>query len=150
MKWKGKLKEKMEKFMSSKNILACDIGLKRIGLATQIQGILFPLKPILRKNRNQAAKELTDLLEQREISILVVGIPLLDTNETHEMERRIRHFVSLIDFYGEIVYINEALSSKIAHESLMDLTTKERKEKIKNGDLDSFAAIEILKRYLSK
>lgn len=139
----------MEKFMSYKKILACDIGLKRIGLATLIQGVILPLSPIIRKNRNQASNSLSQILKEREVDLLVVGIPNLDEEETHEMERRIRHFVSLVEFDGEIIYINEALSSKIAQESLLELGKKERKEKIKNGELDSLSAMEILERYLS-
>lgn len=136
--------------MSYNNILACDIGLKRIGLASYIQGIVLPLPPILRKNRDQAALALSQLLKDREINTLIVGIPELDEHQPHEMERRIRHFVSLVEFSGKIVYVNEAFSSKIAQESLFELSKKERKEKIKNGELDSLSAMEILERYLSQ
>lgn len=135
--------------MSSKKILACDIGLKRIGLAIYTQGIILPLAPILRKNRNQASIALSAILKEKQIEILVVGIPYLDYEETHTMEKRIKHFVSLLDFQGEIISIDETLSSKTAQESLFELNKKERKEKIKNGELDSLAAMEILKRYLT-
>ncbi|MCE3047213.1 Holliday junction resolvase RuvX [Helicobacter kayseriensis] len=136
--------------MSDNNILACDIGLKRIGLASHIQGITLPLPPILRKNRDQAALALSQLLKDRAINILIVGMPESDEHKPHEMERRIKHFVSLVEFSGTIIYVNEALSSKIAQESLFELSKKERKEKIKNGELDSLSAMEILERYLSK
>lgn len=136
----------MGESMSSKQILACDIGLKRIGLATKIGEIILPLPPILRKNRIQASNALLQILQERKIEILIVGIPTHD--ETHEMERRIKHFISLVNFAGEIIYINEDLSSKIAQERLLSLSKKEREQKIKNGELDSLAAVEILERYL--
>lgn len=150
MNWREKLGEKMEFFMSSKNILACDIGLKRIGIATQINGILLPLTPILRKNRLQAAKELSNLLKQKNIQTLVVGIPKTDNEEEHQMERRIRHFITLIEFQGEICFVDESLSSQIAQERLYILSKKERAEKIKNGELDSLSAVVILERYLQR
>lgn len=132
------------------NLLACDIGLKRIGVALHTQGITLPLSPILRKNRNQASSELSHLLAQKQISTLIVGIPKCDNEEeTHEMERRIRHFISLIDFGGEIVYIDESYSSAEAQERLYALSKKERSEKIKNGELDSLSAMIILERFLS-
>ncbi|WP_034583548.1 Holliday junction resolvase RuvX [Helicobacter pametensis] len=136
--------------MSYNNILSCDIGLKRIGIACYIQGLILPLPPIIRKNRNQASSALSQILLEREIHTLIVGIPDYEDGKTHEMERRIKHFISLVNFKGEILYINEALSSKIAQESLLELGKKERKEKIKNGELDSLSAMEILKRYLSQ
>lgn len=59
----------------SPRILACDVGLKRIGLAHIVQGIILPLKPIMRRNRNQAATELAELLGQRGVETLIVGMP---------------------------------------------------------------------------
>ena len=66
------------------------------------------------------------------------------------MERRIRHFISLLDFGGEIVYVDESYSSAEALERLKSLGKKERSEKIKNGELDSLSALIILERYLSE
>lgn len=146
MKSKERSNEEMEKSMSSKEILACDIGLKRIGIATKIGEIILPLPPILRKNRIQASNELLEILKERKIETLIVGIPTQD--ETRAMERRIKHFISLVGFTGEIIYINEDLSSKMAQEKLLSLSKKERERKIKNGELDSLSAVEILERYL--
>lgn len=132
------------------NLLSCDIGLKRIGVALHTQGITLPLPPILRKNRVQASLELSNLLKDREINKLIVGIPQSEREEEiHEMERRIKHFISLLDFGGEIVYIDESYSSIEALERLKTLGKKERCEKIKNGELDSLSALIILERYLS-
>ncbi|GAA7260544.1 hypothetical protein HpCK38_17700 [Helicobacter pylori] len=64
------------------------------------------------------------------------------------MERRIKHFISLVDFKGQIIYVDESYSSIEAQERLFLLEKKERSEKIKNGELDSLAAMIILERYL--
>lgn len=57
-------------------IIACDVGLKRIGLATLTNGIVLPLEPIIRKNRNQAARDLREVLQMRGANKLIVGLPL--------------------------------------------------------------------------
>lgn len=133
----------------SANLLSCDIGLKRIGVAIYTQGIALPLPPILRKNRTQASLELSTLLKERQITKLIIGLPKSQREEEiHEMERRIRHFISLLDFGGEIIYIDEGYSSVEAMERLKTLGKKERSEKIKNGELDSLSALIILERYL--
>lgn len=146
MRSKEKSNEEMEKSMSPKRILSCDIGLKRIGIAIKIEGIILPLDAILRKSRIQASHELSAILQDRQIQTLIVGIP----SQNQIMEKRIKHFVSLLEFQGEIFYVDEDLSSKIAQEKLLILNKKERKTKLKNGGLDSLAAVEILRRFIAQ
>ena len=122
-------------------IAAIDIGLKRIGMAVSPDGkIALPTTPILRKNRNQAAKDVSNALKDKEAKILVVGLPKGGNSET-EMERRIKHFISLLDFDGQIYYENEAYSSLEAS----DLVSDKR-----DGKLDSVAAMIILERFLKR
>lgn len=122
-------------------IVAIDIGLKRIGMAVSPDGkIALPTTPILRKNRNQAAKDVSNALKDKEANILVVGLPKGGNSEA-EMERRIKHFISLLDFDGQIYYENEAYSSLEAS----DLVSDKR-----DGKLDSVAAMIILERFLKR
>ncbi|GAA9084305.1 Holliday junction resolvase RuvX [Helicobacter pylori] len=125
-------------------ILACDVGLKRIGIAALLNGIILPLEAILRHNRNQASKDLSDLLREKNIQVLVVGKPnesYMDTNV------RIESFIKLLDFKGEIVFINEDRSSIEAYENLGHLGKKNKRLAIKDGRLDSLSACRILERY---
>lgn len=148
-------------------IFGIDFGLKRLGVAKVVQNIIVPLAPIMRKNRNQASKDLANLLLAHESDMskitLVVGMPCdlggmesdLDTESSgagrHEvMRKRISHFLSLIDFSGEVVYIDESYSSKEANERLLDRGYNKRKNARKNGVLDSISACVILERYLEK
>ncbi len=125
--------------------LACiDVGLKRIGLAITLDNtIVIPQEAILRKNRNQAAKGVKDFLEAWEIEKLIVGLPK-DAANTEEMERRIKHFVSLLHLCIPVYYQDEQSSSIEAKE----LTRGIFKHK-KDGKIDSIAAKIILERYLS-
>jgi len=122
-------------------IVAIDVGLKRIGVAfTPNASVVVPLSAIIRKNRNQAARDVSNLLKEYKADILVVGIPF--TNE--EMQKRIKHFVSLLDFDGKIEFQDESFTSAIVE--------KEIKGKIKykrDGRVDSLAAMKILESFLA-
>lgn len=120
-----------------------DIGLKRIGVAICLDDkIVMPQNAILRKNRNQAAQDVKTFLHEWEIEKLIVGIPK-DGSSSNEMERRIKHFVSLLALDIEIIYQDEQGSSFEAKE----LTMGEFKHK-RDGRLDSVAAKIILERFL--
>ena len=120
-----------------------DIGLKRIGIAISLDSkIVLPQNAILRKNRNQAAREVKAFLTEWEIDTLIVGLPK-DGSSSEEMERRIKHFVSLMELEIEIAYQDEQGSSFEARE----MTMGDFKHK-KDGRLDSVAAKIILERYL--
>ncbi|GAA8328319.1 Holliday junction resolvase RuvX [Helicobacter pylori] len=124
--------------------MACDVGLKRIGIAALLNGVILPLEAILRRNRNQASRDLSDLLREKNIQVLVVGKP----NESYaDTNARIEHFIKLVDFKGEIVFINEDNSSIEAYENLEYLGRKNKRLAIKDGRLDSLSACRILERY---
>lgn len=124
-------------------IASIDVGLKRIGVAICLDGnIVIPQNAILRKNRNQAAKDVKHFLDEWEIKKLIVGLPK-DAESSEEMERRIKHFVSLLELDIEVAYQDEQSSSIEAKE----LTMGQFKHK-KDGKLDSIAAKIILERWL--
>jgi len=126
-------------------IVCVDIGLKRIGIAFSPDGILcLPSEAIIRKNREQAARELSGLLQIKNAHTLVVGMPIGGASED-EMKRRIEHFVSLVKFDGKIVYENEYGSSREALELGIGKITKS-----KDGKLDSLSAKIILERWLER
>ena len=126
--------------------LACiDVGLKRIGVAICLDNkIVLPQTAILRKNRNQAARDVTTFLQEWEIEKLIVGLPL-DAASSEEMERRIKHFVSLLDLDIEVAYQDEQSSSIEAKELTQGLFRHK-----KDGKIDSIAAKIILERYLNR
>ena len=125
-------------------IASIDIGLKRIGVAICLDGkIVLPQDAILRKNRNQAARDVKAFLEAWEIELLVVGLPKGGSSE-EEMERRIRHFVSLLELENiRVEYQDEAGSSFEAKELTQGVFRDKR-----DGKIDSIAAKIILERWL--
>ncbi len=123
--------------------IAIDLGLKRIGLAYSAhKDIVTPLPAVIRKNRNQASAEVKKAIDEWEVDAVVIGIPLGGSSED-EMRRRIAHFMNLVDFSGEVIYQDEAGSSKEA-EALIKGEIKQ----IRDGRVDSISAMIILQRYL--
>ncbi len=156
--------------VSTSVILALDIGLKRIGVAKAINGIPMCLNSIFRKNRNQAAQDITNLIAESHAKKVIVGFPHLNDYEAHKAtgnsdthtdssisnnasllstQRRIAHFVSLIALppHTEIIFFEESFSSFEALEKLEDKKMR-KKANSKSGILDSLAALVILERYL--
>ncbi len=126
-------------------LASIDVGLKRIGVAICLDGnIVMPQNAILRKNRNQAARDVNAFLKEWEIEKLIVGLPK-DAESSEEMERRIKHFVSLLDLDIAVVYQDEQSSSIEAKELTMGIFKHK-----KDGKLDSIAAKIILERWLGQ
>jgi len=125
-------------------IASIDVGLKRIGMAICLDGkIVFPQDAILRKNRNQASRDVRAFLEEWEIETLVVGLPKGGSSE-EEMERRIKHFVGLLELENiKVEYQDEAGSSVEAKELTQGVFRHKR-----DGKIDSIAAKIILERWL--
>ncbi len=122
-------------------IIAIDVGLKRIGIAyTPNVSIVVPLPAIMRKNRNQAAREIEKILKEYNADILIVGLPM--TNK--EMQIRIKHFVNLIDFKGKIEFVDESYTSAIVEEGM-----KGKIKYKKDGRVDSLVAKMLLERFLA-
>ncbi len=131
--------------MQKRRVAAVDVGLKRVGVAISLDGrSALPQQPILRKNREQAAGEVDQFLREWRVDLLVVGLPKSGSS-AEEMQRRIRHFVSLLNFKGEVEFMDEYGSSVEAAERMKGVTRQR-----KDGKLDSIAAQVILERYLQK
>lgn len=126
----------------AKKYASLDIGLKRIGVAICLMNnIVTPLEAILRKNRNQASSDTLKVLNEWEIDTLVVGYPA----SSPEMQRRIDHFLTLLNFTGEVIKQNEDMSS-IEAEELLKGEIKHKRD----GRIDSLAAKIILERFLAQ
>ena len=123
------------------NIASIDVGLKRIGLALYLENILMPIEAVIRKNRNQASNDVLAILSQYNIHTLVVGIP--QDEDKNNMQKRIKHFIELVDFQGDIKYQNEDFSSFEAKELSKGIFRHK-----KDGRIDSLSAYIILERFI--
>ncbi len=124
-------------------VASIDVGLKRVGLALCLDGkIVFPQDAILRKNRNQASRDVKAFLDEWEIEKVIVGLPKGGSTQD-EMERRIKHFISLLNLDIKIIYQDEYGSSIEAKELTKGLFRHK-----KDGKIDSISAKIILERWL--
>ena len=122
-------------------LASIDVGLKRIGIAICLTSdIVTPQAAILRKNRNQAARDVNIFLKEWEIEKLIVGFP----SASIDMQNRINHFVSLLELEIPYEFCEENMSSIEAE----DLIKGEIKYK-RDGRIDSIAAKIILERYIN-
>lgn len=124
--------------------ICIDVGLKRIGLAFSDGNIVLPINPILRKNRNQAANDTKKIIDEYGADVLVAGVPMGGINQD-EMRRRIEHFIALLNFKGDVAYMDESYSSIEASQLQRQASSSDKK---RDGRLDSLAAMIILKRFL--
>ncbi|MDX1808059.1 MAG: Holliday junction resolvase RuvX [Sulfurospirillaceae bacterium] len=126
-------------------IASLDIGLKRIGIAISFdKKIVIPQDPIFRKNRIQASRDVDKFLNDWDIDILVVGVPKSGSS-AEEMERRIKHFLSLLEFKNKI-YFQDEYGTSVEAKEMMKGISKQKKD----GKIDSLAAKLILERWLSQ
>jgi putative Holliday junction resolvase len=124
-------------------LASLDIGLKRIGCAICFdEKVVFPQNAIIRKNRNQAARDVDTFLKEFEIDTLIVGLPK-DGNSSDEMKRRIEHFISLLEYDKRVFYQDEYGTSQEAKELMKGVSKQKR-----DGKIDSIAAKIILERWL--
>jgi putative Holliday junction resolvase len=125
-------------------IASIDVGLKRIGVAICLDGkIVFPQDAILRVNRNQAARDVNRFLDEWDIDTLVVGLPKGGSSE-EEMERRIKHFVNLLELENIEIFYQDEQGTSIEAKELTQGVFRHKKD----GKIDSIAAKIILERWL--
>lgn len=123
-------------------LASIDVGLKRIGVAICLNGsIVTPQTAILRKNRDQAANDVNSFLKEWEIDKLIVGFP----SSSEDMQKRIKHFVGLLNLEIPYDFCEENMSS-IEAEDLIKGDIKYKRD----GRIDSIAAKIILERYISQ
>lgn len=131
-------------YASLMKIASIDVGLKRIGIAICLDGkIVFPQDAILRKNRNQAAHDVKAFLDEWEIETLIVGLPKGGSSEA-EMERRIKHFVSLLELENISIHYQDEQGSSHEAKALTQGVFRHKRD----GKIDSVAAKIILERWL--
>lgn len=129
-------------------ILALDIGQKRIGLALtdRLQTIATPYKTVLRA-AGKAEQEILNLIQEHEIELVVVGLPLSAngdrTIQCQDVEKFCRRLARRTQV--EFRFIDEHLSSEIAKERLL---AKSSKRVLAKEEIDSAAAAVILEDFL--
>jgi putative Holliday junction resolvase len=130
-------------------ILGIDHGEAKIGLAVsdKTQTIANSFKYL--KNDNNLFDELEKIVNEKEISEIVIGLPLMLSGEDSIQTQKVREFKEELEQALNIKteFIDERLSTSYAEKILIsgNVRRKKRKEKI-----DSLSAQILLQNYLDK
>lgn len=129
----------------SQNILALDVGERRIGvaIANPIARIAQPLTTL--QNDDQTFNQLKELLSEHEVGTIVVGLPRgLEGQETGQT-KYVREFNEKLKLQTSFktVYQDETITSVMAEEDL-----KRTKKSYSKEDIDMYAAAHILQDFL--
>ncbi len=132
-------------------MMGIDYGEARIGLAlSDALGMLaHPLETVPGQDKKAAVARIADLVKEREVGTVVLGLPLrMDGSEGTAVER-VRKFAALLrPLLPEsvpIVEVDERLSTVSAMEKMH---AAGRNEKNSRRQIDQAAAMEILQDYL--
>lgn len=130
--------------MPTRNLLALDVGEKRIGMAMADTAVRIAVPFGWLEHTETILTDLAEVLLRHEIDVIVVGYPRNQSGEPTKQTAYVEEFVKTIaelDIDAEIVYQDESLTSVQAEARLGT--------RIKNkGEIDSEAASIILQDYL--
>jgi len=131
------------------NILALDVGTKRIGIAKANSRLKIanPLTTIHRTKLKDDIKEINILINEYNIERLVVGLPKTLSGKEEHSARYVRKFISEIlkTVNIDVKFWDERFSSVSAERILIQGNVSRQKRK---GKVDKLAATIILQNYL--
>lgn len=132
-------------------IMALDIGTKRIGVALSdaLKITSQPFTTIEYKSHNAAFGQIGEIIEKKEVSRVIAGLPLNKDGEFTPKTREIEGFIKKLEKFLNIsiVRVDERYSSQDAEAHMRSMGKKPSKNK---ADIDKIAAAMILKEYLSE
>ena len=133
-------------------IMCLDVGKARVGIAQSdpMQIIASPLEVLKRTNSiNNDAKYVVNLINQNNVELLVIGLPLkLDGTESESTIMAKEFAEKIAKFSGvKIEFQDERLSTVSAERILLEGNVRREKRK---GVVDKIAATIILQNYLDR
>lgn len=131
--------------------LGMDLGSKTLGLATsdKLGLIASPYKTLRYDDMESLISEVTNLITELKIEVLVLGYPKNMNNSTGESVERVMRFKSMLEESSkmDIVLIDERLSTVEAEKYLLE---EDKSRSNRKKIIDAVAASIILDTYLRK
>ena len=129
----------------AKQILALDVGEKRIGVAIADLSIKIAIVyDTIETKGTDVLKEIAQIVDMENISKIIVGYPRNQSGEETAQTQYVIDFVKTLETLGiPIEYQDESVTSIQAEKILQD-----RKKPYKKGDIDALSASIILQDYL--
>ncbi len=139
-----------EAALSQHRILGIDYGSQRIGLSLSdpLGLIARPIDAL--RNDSHLFDHLKQLAGEEQLQLIVVGMPLnLKGQQAHMAEEVLRFVERLKNEVGtEVVTIDERFTSTIARRTMIEMGTKKKDRRKKDGRVDSMAAAIMLQGFL--
>ena len=133
-------------------MLGVDYGAQRIGLAVSEGRIAVPLTIVEHENRERDLERVASIAREREVQIVVVGLPMLESGDEGEQARRTRRFGDALARRLDVpvVYQDERFSSVRAADALADAGAMRGRTPQRGGRrrIDDAAAAVILQAYI--
>lgn len=130
-------------------LLAIDYGQKRIGVAVSdpTRTIAQGLPTIVYKSLPEALEKIDELVEEYQIQLVVVGMPLTMNGEVGSAARKVEVFVGFLKkrYSVPVVLWDERLTSVVAAKTIRESGKSPSRNKSK---IDELAARLILQNYL--
>lgn len=138
--------------MDDENIsrfLAIDYGLKRIGIAVSDPLKIFAISLTTLQNNKDLINKLSDIIKEKNIELIVLGIPSDDENSKTSIIREVKAFKEKLTskFNLKIVEWDETYTSVIAEKRINESVSKKKNRREKSL-IDMNAAAVILQEYL--
>ena len=131
--------------------LGLDIGRKRIGVAgcDRLGLMASGLMTIYRQSFNQVVAELAQVITERQVAVLVVGLPFTVAGDEGAQAKQVRRMATGLSkaLALPVVYIDERFTSLEAEELIRNQGGSARDDK---GLVDRKAAALILQRWLDE
>jgi len=132
-------------------VLALDLGARRIGLAVSDpeQTLAFPAGHLERVEAQRDLEALQALADEREISRIVVGLPLHLDGGDGDAARSAREFAQALARQTSLPVdlLDERWTTREAQRALREAPRKRRQRK---GEVDALAATLLLRSWLSR
>jgi len=134
-------------------ILAIDYGRKRIGLAVsdELHLTAWPLCALLRKNRRDVLRRLSEIVRDNRVEKILVGYPVHLNGESGEMAGEAGRFAARIqkELGVPVEFVDERLTSWEAEQTLAETKAGRGKAGSKRN-VDAVAAAILLREYLGR
>jgi putative Holliday junction resolvase len=145
---------KLTPFSTQQRILGIDYGEKVIGLALYAPGIdlnPYPFDKLVNQNQDQVFAALKKILENEEITTIIVGVPYLLDGKTTKMTNKI------MDFSKKLKQVFSHLEVKLQDETLTTFEAKDRMKqdpryhfKVDLREIDSLCAAIIIEDFIKQ
>ncbi len=121
--------------------IGIDYGRKRTGFAISISGVVMPLEPLSDTTWKKIDSRIHSIINEHGTSTVVLGLPLTAGGKETELSCEVEELADYLRNEGHIVELVRETGTTVEAQAL-------RKNKRRDGKMDSIAAVIILKRYL--